>query len=233
MPARDALRVAFRTSSDPASAATSRDLMAMSAPPKRPHALRWLWLAAGIVVADQLTKAVVVATLREGGGWVVTSFFSLVLTYNTGAAFSFLAGASGWQRWFFAAIACAAALVIVTLLRRGGTPMYCAGLALILGGALGNPSTLVLGNEDFRLTCAVGVPRVQVADSAITTAPDSSSEARRGRRGRGGQGVMQVLLANPRVFCRRRSRDAIVDTSPAGAPSTSAAKSSNKFVSTT
>jgi signal peptidase II len=144
----------------------------MSAPLKRRHALRWLWLAAAIVVADQLTKAAVVATLREGGGWVVTGFFSVVLTYNTGAAFSFLAGASGWQRWFFAAIACAAALVIVALLRRGGTPMYCAGLALILGGALGNLiDRLVLGKvTDFLLFhyAQWAYPAFNVADSAIT-----------------------------------------------------------------
>jgi len=57
--------------------------------------------------ADQLSKAAIVATLREGGGWAVTGFFSLILTYNTGAAFSFLATGSGWQRWVLAAIAVA------------------------------------------------------------------------------------------------------------------------------
>lgn len=140
--------------------------------PKRAHSLRWLWLAATILVADQLTKAAVVATLREGGGWDVTSFFALVLTYNTGAAFSFLAGASGWQRWFFAAIACAAAIIIVMLLRRGGTRMYSAGLALILGGALGNlVDRLLLGKViDFLLFhyAQWAYPAFNVADSAIT-----------------------------------------------------------------
>jgi len=85
--------------------------------------LRWLWLAAGVVAADQLTKAAVVAALRDGGGWPVTGWFTLVLTYNTGAAFSFLATASGWQRWVLAGIACAAAVFIVALLRRGGSAL--------------------------------------------------------------------------------------------------------------
>ena len=99
---------------------------------------RWLWISAGVIAADQLTKAAILATIREGDGVAVTPFFSLVLTFNTGAAFSFLATAAGWQRWFFVAIAVVAAIVIVTLLRRGGSAVYGAGLALILGGALGN-----------------------------------------------------------------------------------------------
>jgi len=91
---------------------------------QRTHALRWLWLAVGVFVADQLTKAAIVAAFRDGGGLAITPFFTLVLTYNTGAAFSFLAGASGWQRWLFAGIAAVAAIVIVVLLRRGGSTMY-------------------------------------------------------------------------------------------------------------
>ena len=98
--------------------------------------MRWLWLAAGVVAADQLTKATVVAALHDSGGWPVTDWFTLVLTYNAGAAFSFLATASGWQRWLLAAIACAAAVFIVALLRRGGSTLYSAGLALILATVL-------------------------------------------------------------------------------------------------
>jgi signal peptidase II len=134
--------------------------------------LRWLWLAAGVVAADQLTKAVVVAALPDGGGWPVTDWFTLVLTYNTGAAFSFLATASGWQRWLLAAIACAAAVLIVALLRRGGSTLYSAGLALILGGALGNLiDRLMLGKVvDFLLFhyAEWAYPAFNVADSAIT-----------------------------------------------------------------
>ena len=133
---------------------------------------RWLWLSAAVIAADQLAKAAVLATIREGDGWAITGFLSLVLTFNTGAAFSFLASASGWQRWFFAAIAIVAAIVIVLLLRRGGSAMYSTGLALILGGALGNLcDRLALGKVvDFLLVHYAGwaYPAFNVADSAIT-----------------------------------------------------------------
>jgi signal peptidase II len=133
---------------------------------------RWLWLAAGVIAADQLSKAAILAMLRDGDGRAVTSFFSLVLTYNTGAAFSFLATASGWQRWLLAGIAIAAAIVIVVLLRRGGSAVYSTGLALILGGALGNLyDRLALGKVvDFLLFHYAGwaYPAFNVADSAIT-----------------------------------------------------------------
>jgi signal peptidase II len=100
----------------------------------------WLWLvlSAAIVAADQAAKALVLATLRPGEERTVTDFFSLVLAFNYGAAFSFLGDAAGWQRYFFGAIAIGAAWLIVWLLRRGGDRLYCAGLSLILGGALGN-----------------------------------------------------------------------------------------------
>ena len=146
--------------------------MKMPAPTTKAHQLRWLWLALAVIVVDQLTKAAIVAAFRDGGGLVVTPFFTLVLTYNTGAAFSFLAGASGWQRWFFAGIACAAAIIIVLLLRRGGTKVYCIGLALILGGALGNLiDRLLLGKVVDFLLFHYGewaYPAFNVADSAIT-----------------------------------------------------------------
>lgn len=98
----------------------------------------WLLLSAAVIAADQLTKAAVLSTLHVGETRVVTRFFSLVLAFNAGAAFSFLGNASGWQRYLFSAFAVAAAGIIVWLLRRGGDPLYCAGLSLILGGALGN-----------------------------------------------------------------------------------------------
>jgi signal peptidase II len=136
------------------------------------HWARWLWISAAVIAADQLAKAAVLATVREGDGWAVTGFFSLVLTFNTGAAFSFLASASGWQRWFFAVIAVLAAIVIVMLLRRGGSATYNTGLALILGGALGNLyDRLALGKVvDFLLFHYAGwtYPAFNLADSAIT-----------------------------------------------------------------
>jgi len=125
-----------------------------------------------VIAADQLAKAAITSALREGNAWVVAPFFSLVRTYNTGAAFSFLATASGWQRWFFVAIAVVAAIVIVTLLKRGGNAWYSAGLALILGGALGNLyDRLALGKVvDFLLFHYAGwaYPAFNLADSAIT-----------------------------------------------------------------
>ena len=133
---------------------------------------RWLWLAAAVIVADLATKAWIVAAFREGQELPVTSFFSLVLAYNTGAAFSFLAGAGGWQRWFFAAIAVAASALLVWMLRRGGTRLLSLGLALILGGALGNLwDRVTLGRvTDFLLFHYAGWswPAFNIADSAIT-----------------------------------------------------------------
>jgi len=144
----------------------------MSTQPANARWIRWLWLAAGVIAADQISKAAILATLREGDGRAVTDFFSLILTYNTGAAFSFLATASGWQRWLLAGIAIIATIVIVVLLRRGGSALYSTGLALILGGALGNLyDRLVLGKVvDFLLFHydRWAYPAFNVADSAIT-----------------------------------------------------------------
>jgi signal peptidase II len=133
---------------------------------------RWLWISVAVLVADQATKAAILAWLAPGAEWPVTSFFSLVLTFNTGAAFSFLAAASGWQRWLLAAIATGASVLIVWLLRRGGSASYCLGLALILGGAIGNLwDRLALGQVvDFLLFhyARWSYPAFNVADSAIT-----------------------------------------------------------------
>jgi signal peptidase II len=125
-----------------------------------------------VVLADWATKAAMMATLRPGDERPVTPFFSLVLTFNPGAAFSFLAGADGWQRWFFAALAAGASILIVWLLKRGGDMLYCLGLALILGGALGNLwDRLALGKVvDFLLFHydRWAYPAFNIADSAIT-----------------------------------------------------------------
>lgn len=100
----------------------------------------WLWLvlSAAIVVADQASKALVLSALRPGEERTLTDFFSLVLAFNSGAAFSFLGDAKGWPRYLLGVIAIGAACLIVWLLRRGGDRLYCTGLSLILGGALGN-----------------------------------------------------------------------------------------------
>jgi len=139
-------------------------------PPVNP--MRWIALALAVVVLDQVTKAAIQATFRPGDELALLPFLSLVLTFNTGAAFSFLAGEDGWQRWLFAAIAIAACVAMAWLLRRGGSALFCAGLALIIGGALGNLyDRLVLGHVvDFLLVHYRGwyFPAFNVADSAIT-----------------------------------------------------------------
>jgi signal peptidase II len=99
----------------------------------------WLILAGGIVLLDQATKLTIEKYFAYGDVRPVTSFFNLVLTYNKGAAFSFLAGASGWQKQFLTAIAIIASLFILYLLARHGTQkLFSLALALILGGAVGN-----------------------------------------------------------------------------------------------
>jgi len=99
----------------------------------------WLGLAAVVVLLDQLAKLTVERLFDYGDVHPVTGFFNLVLTYNRGAAFSFLAGASGWQKQFLTAIAIVASLIILFLLaRHGAQKLFSLALALILGGAVGN-----------------------------------------------------------------------------------------------
>lgn len=134
---------------------------------------RWLGIAAVIVVLDQATKFAVSEWLAGGRVVEVTSFFNFVLAHNAGAAFSFLAGAAGWQRLFFSAIAVVAAIWIVVLLRRHAhETLFCLALSLILGGALGNLIDRIwLGAVvDFLDFHAMGWhwPAFNVADSAIS-----------------------------------------------------------------
>jgi len=133
---------------------------------------RWLWLSALVIVLDQLTKHWILAAFRPGEDFPLTPFASLVLAFNRGAAFSFLAGEGGWQRWMFALIAVAACVAMLWFLRRGGRALFCAGLALIIGGALGNLyDRVTLGHVvDFVLLHYRGwyYPAFNVADSAIT-----------------------------------------------------------------
>jgi signal peptidase II len=134
--------------------------------------LAWLWLSVGVIALDQATKYLILAAFRPGEEVVVAPFMSLVLAFNSGAAFSFLAGAAGWQRWLFVAIAIAACAIMIWLLRRGGSVLFCASLALIVGGALGNLyDRLTLGQVvDFLLFHYQRwyYPAFNVADSAIT-----------------------------------------------------------------
>ena len=137
---------------------------------------RWFALAIVIILADQATKWLASSVLCCRPPVAVTSFFNLVLAHNTGAAFSFLASQPGWQRWFFAAIALVASIVIGVLLVRHATHpaerRFCAGLTLILGGAVGNLIDRVLYGYvvDF-LDFYIGAwhwPAFNIADSAIS-----------------------------------------------------------------
>ena len=140
--------------------------------PSRSAWARWLLLSAAVVALDLATKAWMSAAFRYGEVREVTGFFNLVLVHNTGAAFSILADAGGWQRWFFTAIAVAIAVAIVLMLRRNaGNRLLSAALALVLGGALGNLHDRVRFGHvvDFIQLHAAGYywPAFNVADSAI------------------------------------------------------------------
>ena len=133
----------------------------------------WLGVAVIVILADQLTKIAINKVFSYGEGRVITPFFNLVLVYNRGAAFSFLAMAGGWQRWAFTALGVIAAVVICYLLKRhSGQRLFCTALALIMGGALGNViDRLLYGHVIDFLDFHVGGwhwPAFNLADSAIT-----------------------------------------------------------------
>ena len=134
--------------------------------------LAWLVVTAGVIVLDQLTKHWIMTSFRPHESFGLTPFLSLVLAFNPGAAFSFLAGADGWQRWLFTAIAVVASLFMLWLIYRGGSRLFLLGLALIIGGALGNLwDRLTIGHVvDFILVHYRDnrFPAFNAADSAIT-----------------------------------------------------------------
>jgi signal peptidase II len=142
--------------------------------------LQWLGLAFILLLADQFTKVLIVGYYNLGDSTFVTSFFNIVRAHNTGAAFSFLAGASGWQRWFFTGLGIAASIGIIWMLRaHAGQKLFCFALACILGGAIGNVIDrvaygYVVDFLDFHwaflspLFHAGHFPAFNVADSAIT-----------------------------------------------------------------
>jgi len=133
----------------------------------------WLGLALLVFVLDQWTKTLILGAYAIGDATPVTGFFNIVRAHNTGAAFSFLAGASGWQRWFFTAIGIGAALFIIWMLRsHAGQKLFCLAMALILGGAVGNVVDRMMHGYvvDF-LDLYWGArhfPAFNLADSAIT-----------------------------------------------------------------
>ena len=140
----------------------------------------WLALAALVVVLDQLTKWLILGAYQLGDFTPITGFFNIVRAHNTGAAFSFLAGGSGWQRWFFVALALGACGFITWLLRaHAGQKLFAISLSMILGGALGNvidrlQHGYVVDFLDFHWPFLSGLfyrghfPAFNLADAAIT-----------------------------------------------------------------
>ena len=135
--------------------------------------LPWLGIALIVVLLDQFTKTLILGMFQLGDSHTVTSFFNVVRVHNSGAAFSFLAGAGGWQRWFFIGLGALAAVFIVWMLRsHGGQRLFSWALALILGGAVGNVIDRLLHGYvvDFIQVHYAGhyFPSFNVADSAIS-----------------------------------------------------------------
>lgn len=133
----------------------------------------WLGLAAVVILLDQFSKTLILGFFQLGDSHTVTSFFNVVRVHNPGAAFSFLAGASGWQRWFFIGLGAAASAFIVWMLRRHpGQTLFCFAVSMILGGALGNVIDRVIHGYvvDFIQVHYAGryFPSFNLADSSIT-----------------------------------------------------------------
>ena len=152
-----------------------------------------LWLAWALVVliVDQFTKVLILGYYQLGDSIPVASFFNVVRVHNTGAAFSFLANAGGWQRWLFTGIGVAAALLILWMLKsHPGQKLFAFAMASILGGAIGNVLDRILYGYvvdflDFHWR-GWHFPAFNVADSAITLGAiclilDELMRVRRGR----------------------------------------------------
>ena len=153
--------------------------------------LAWLGWALLLLIADQFTKVLIMGYYQLGDSTTVTSFFNIVRVHNSGAAFSFLASAGGWQRWFFTIIGTGAALLMVWLLKKhAGQTLFAFAIASILGGAVGNVIDRVLYGYvvdflDFHWR-GWHFPAFNVADSAITVGAaclilDELLRVRRGR----------------------------------------------------
>jgi signal peptidase II len=133
----------------------------------------WLGLALIICIADQFTKTLILGYYKLGDSTYVLNFFNIVRAHNTGAAFSFLQNAGGWQRWLFTGIGVVATIFIIWMLRsHAGQKLFAFALACILGGAVGNVVDRLMHGYvvdflDFHLG-GWHFPAFNVADSAIT-----------------------------------------------------------------
>ena len=151
----------------------------------------WLAWAMVVLIVDQFTKVLILGYYQLGDSTPVTGFFNVVRVHNTGAAFSFLANASGWQRWLFTGIGVVAALLILWMLKsHPGQKLFAFAMASILGGAIGNVLDrifygYVVDFLDFHWK-GWHFPAFNVADSAITLGAiclilDELMRVRRGR----------------------------------------------------
>ena len=137
---------------------------------------KWLGISAVIFVLDQITKYAITSNFADYESRTILPFFNLVLTYNKGAAFSFLNDASGWQRYFFIVITIIITAVLLWMMRTNQqNRLLCSALALVIGGAMGNLYDRVLHGQvtDFIQIHAMGFmnlppwPAFNIADSAI------------------------------------------------------------------
>lgn len=140
----------------------------------------WLGIALVVLLFDQFTKLLIISRFELGDSQAVTSYFNLVRVHNSGAAFSFLSTASGWQRWLFTGIGVAAAGFMVWLLRsHPQQTLFCFALSLVLGGAVGNVMDRMLWGHvidflDFHWPWLSPIfyqghfPAFNMADSAIS-----------------------------------------------------------------
>ena len=147
---------------------------------RTPSLALWLGLALLVIVLDQATKTLILGAFQLGDTRPVTSFFNLTRHHNSGAAFSFLAGASGWQRWFFIGLGLVATGFIVWMLKKyPAQKLFCFAVTMIMGGALGNVIDRALHGYvvdflQFRFALLEPVfrggyfPTFNLADSAIT-----------------------------------------------------------------
>jgi signal peptidase II len=158
----------------------------------------WLALAVLVILVDQFTKTLIVGWFREHEVRTVTDFFNLVRVHNRGAAFSFLAGASGWQRWFFVTLGIVVSGFIIWMIRsHPQQKLFCFAVTMIMGGALGNVIDRLLHGHvvdflQFRFSVLEPLfhggyfPSFNVADMAITLGAaclilDEILRVRRGR----------------------------------------------------
>ena len=161
-------------STDPHTATDATGSMPRLRQTERTHPAAWLWLSAGVIALDQATKFLVSRFLDLYERVEVLPVLDFTLLHNTGAAFSILAGASGWQRWFFIGLAVVVSVALTVWLWRlpRGERMIAIALALVLGGALGNVIDRIMHGYvvDFIHAHWGGAyfPAFNIADSAIT-----------------------------------------------------------------